>query len=85
MEQQQARPSRDLRDIDTFAKPNSPFTAPALRALRFHAKNGNRNGFAGAFVNVGRKVLVDVEKFYQCIAVLNGSGKKQARRAKRAK
>jgi hypothetical protein len=38
-----------------------------MRYLIFHAET---NGFAGAFVRVGRRVLVDEERFYQCVAAL---------------
>lgn len=35
-----------------------------LRHLRF---NQSAKGFSGAFVKIGRRVLVDEQKFFECI------------------
>ena len=45
------------------------FSVSSLRWLRF---NRETNGFAPAFVNVGRRVLIDEDRFFECIARLNG-------------
>lgn len=36
-----------------------------LRHLRFHEAD---NGFGGAFVKIGRRVLIDERRFFECIA-----------------
>ena len=40
-----------------------------MRHLIFHAAT---NGFARAFVRVGRRVLVDEAAFFECVAAMNG-------------
>ena len=39
-----------------------------LRHLKF---NQDRNGFAGAFVKCGRRVLINEAKFFECVARRN--------------
>lgn len=41
-----------------------------LRHLMFHRQ---KNGFASAFVKVGRRVLVNEQEFFDCIARQGGS------------
>lgn len=40
---------------------------PTPTALRIYRKNRNTNGFDKAFVNVGRRVLVDLKEFWAVI------------------
>ena len=56
---------RNLSSFSAFSKKHSDaFTVPSLRWLRFKE---DTNGFAGAFVNVGRRVLVDEDRFFECV------------------
>ena len=56
--------------IQKFAEKNpDAFTEASLRWLRY---NQDENGFASAFVTVGRKVLIDEERFFGIIARQNG-------------
>lgn len=56
---------RHLSTFSSFAERYSnAFTEPGLRWTRF---NCERNGFAGAFVKVGRRVLIDEDRFFECI------------------
>ena len=65
-------PSKRLATIPETAKVY-PFTAPALRDLKFRAYDrsnkrgeiikGNGTGAAGVWVQIGRKVLVDLDAF----------------------
>lgn len=58
----------NLHTIRQFSGKHPAFSEPALRNLRFHQ---DTNGFAPAFINVGRKVLIDEAKFFECIANQN--------------
>lgn len=65
-------PSKRLATIPEAAE-IYPFTAPALRDLKFRAYDrsnsrgeiikGNGTGAAGVWVQIGRKVLVDLDAF----------------------
>jgi len=71
-------PSRDLFTIAQFAERRPAWSEPALRNLVLNAEDrlnsrGERipgNGLAdvGVIVRVGRRVLIDEEKFFQWIA-----------------
>lgn len=54
--------------IRQFAEKHTAFPQGGLRALRFNSAN---NGFAEAFVTVGRKVLINEERFFEIIAQIN--------------
>ena len=56
--------SPQLFTFTQFAKRHPAFPESSLRWLRF---NDRENGFAAAFVNVGRRVLVDEERFFEVI------------------
>ena len=61
--------NRSYSTIPAFAEKHAAaFTVPGLRWLRFNQKT---NGFAEAFVAVGRRVLIDEERFFECIEKLN--------------
>jgi hypothetical protein len=53
-----------LLSIKQFAARHSAFTEGSLRWLRFEAAT---NGFASAFVTIGRRVLIDEDLFFQCV------------------
>jgi hypothetical protein len=56
---------RDLRTLDKFAAESAgTFTVPSLRWMRFNAEH---NGFADAFLTVGRRVLIHVPRFNTCL------------------
>lgn len=58
----------NLLSIRQFAEKHTAFPQGGLRALRF---NSPQNGFADAFVTVGRKVLIDEERFFKIVALQN--------------
>ena len=63
--------SRNLSTLANFAEKHEAFTEKSLRWLRF---NQTTNGFAPAFVNVGRRVLIDEDCFFECVDRLNDRG-----------
>lgn len=71
MQQHEQQPPRRLFTVEQFAARHPSFlTEPALRAYRFDARHDDRHGFgaAGAFVEIGRKVLIDEERFFAAIS-----------------
>ena len=59
-----------LATIPNFAKKHpDAFTVSSVRWIRF---NQDTNGFASAFVTVGRRVLIDEDRFFEIIARQNG-------------
>jgi hypothetical protein len=65
MNNKQALDFRDLRTIKKFAQEsNGTFSEPGLRWLRFTAAE---NGFADAFVTIGKRVLIHVPRFNRCL------------------
>lgn len=74
---------RNLKTIPQFSTEFPAFTQGGLRWLKFCSEAGHRNakgetitpnGFAPAFVNVGRRVYIDVDKFFAIVAAQNGAG-----------
>ena len=61
----------NLLTIRQFSEKHPAFPQGGLRALRFNAPT---NGFAKAFVNVGRKVLIDEAAFFAVIDEQNQKG-----------
>lgn len=63
---------RNLKTVNQFANETPAFTAPSIRWLIFQEKH---NGLAssGAIVRIGRKVLIDVDKFFDWIDSQNQS------------
>lgn len=61
--------SKSLLTFRQFGEKHPAFSQGSLRNLRFHRQT---NGFKDAFVSVGRRVLIDEEKFFECIARQNG-------------
>jgi hypothetical protein len=67
-----------LRTVAQFAERHPAWTQPGLRNLIFAAEDrvgsrgtrvpGNGLGAAGAIVRVGRRVLIDEQKFFAWIA-----------------
>jgi hypothetical protein len=53
-----------LLTIRQFSEKHPAFPQGGLRAIRF---NSEQNGFAPAFVTVGRKVLIDENKFFAIV------------------
>jgi hypothetical protein len=60
--------TKNLFSIRQFSERNPAFSQSSLRALRF---NQSTNGFAPAFLTVGRKILVDESKFFEIIDTIN--------------
>lgn len=63
----------DYATIKQFALKNKetgtwPYSESALYALRQAAKE---KGFDGCFIKVGRRVLIDVNKFWESIKTMN--------------
>jgi len=58
------KPIKVYLSIREYAKRQNAYTFNGLRNLRAHCKT---NGFARAFIKVGRKVLIDVDEFCECI------------------
>ena len=40
---------------------------PSEGGLRYLIFNSERNGFSGAFLRIGRRVLIDEKKFFECV------------------
>jgi len=57
-----------LLTIRLFSEKHPSFSQAALRNIRFHQ---DTNGFAPAFVCVGRRVLIDEDAFFQVIRQQN--------------
>ena len=58
---------RNLQRVKQFAQSsNSAFTEPSVRWLIFNEKE-NGLADAGAIVRVGRRVFIDVDRFYRWI------------------
>ena len=60
---------KTLSTISLFSKKHPAFTQSSLRGLRFYQYT---NGFSDAFLNQGRKVLIDEDKFFECLDKING-------------
>lgn len=58
-----------LRTFRQFSQRHEAFPESSLRWTRF---NQETNGFARAFVTVGRRVLIDEAEFFRTIDRLNG-------------
>jgi len=86
MEQQQQQAPR-LFTFEQFAQRHGWITQPGLRAQRFDSRNEDRHGFgaAGAFVEIGRKVLIDEERYFAAVAALNAKPEQQRQRSRRGK
>lgn len=77
-----AKQTRQLLTVQQFSDKHPAWTEPALRNLIFHSKSRKTsrgripgNGFAPAIVRLGRKVLIDEDKFFE---VLNSKQKNAA-------
>lgn len=77
-------PARPVFTVRQFAERNPAFTEPALRNLVFkadarHSTRGEipGNGLieAGAIIRIGRKVLIDEERFFAWMDSQNGGAK----------
>ena len=60
---------RVLLTVSQFSQKHPAFSVPSLRWLLFHRKT---NGFDKAVLNVGRRVLIDEERWFQVIDEQNG-------------
>ena len=73
----------DYSTVNQFIKKYPAFTNGGMRHLLFHS-NSNGLDASGAIKRIGRKILIDVEKFFQWIEAQNGdSGSKGAVYGKR--
>lgn len=57
-----------LRTVDQFCQEHPAFTPGGMRWLLFHRQN---NGLESAVVRVGRKVFIDVERFFAWVDTQN--------------
>lgn len=55
---------RSFLTVKQFANKYPAFHESSLRWLLF---NQDRNGFSAAFVKLGRRVLIDEQKFFQVV------------------
>lgn len=76
-----SQPHPVLLTVEQFSERNPAFTQPALRNLIFKADSrqssrgevpGNGLLEAGAILRIGRKVLVDEERFFDWVRQQNG-------------
>ena len=74
----------NLYPVEQFAKKQAAFTAPALRNLIFKGETrqstkgeipGNGLIECGAIVRIGRKVLIDEDRFFEWVRRQNRSTK----------
>lgn len=72
-------PPRRLSTVSAFSKRHEAFTESSLRWMIHAAKPRNGamalnppNGFAEAFVRIGRRVLIDDAKFFEIVAKQSG-------------
>ena len=56
--------ARDLLTFRQFARQYPAFSEASLRWLRFNCQS---NGFATAFVRVGRRILISDGRFFEAI------------------
>lgn len=60
---------RQLRTVDQFCEEHFAFTRGGMRWLLFHRKH---NGLDKAVVRIGRKLLIDLDKFFEWVDAQNG-------------
>ena len=58
----------ELKTISQFSKRHPAFPEGGLRWMRFCSAD---NGYADAFVKVGRRVLIDEDRFFEIIREQN--------------
>jgi hypothetical protein len=61
-----------LHTVQQFCQEHAAFTIGGLRWLLFHRET---NGLASAVVKLGRRVLIDEDKFFEWINEQNSRGK----------
>ena len=67
------QPHKIYMTIDDFAREQtgSPGKGrkgwPTYDAIRNYRRDRKTNGFDSAFINIGRRVLVDVNEFWNCV------------------
>ena len=66
--QQQGKPSGRLIPVTEWNEHHSWPPIGGLRHLIFHAST---NGFQKSFKRVGKRILIDEDVFFECIANLN--------------
>lgn len=67
---------RTLRTVQQFCQEHPAFTLGGMRWLLFHRQN---NGLDRAIVRVGRRVLIDVDKFFEWVDAQNPHGEDRRR------
>jgi hypothetical protein len=63
--------TRSLLTIRQFSDRHPAFSVSSIRALRFYQ---DTNGFSGAFLSLGSRVILDEDLFFQCLDGLNEKG-----------
>ncbi len=56
-------PFKIYASIKEFALLQKVFSLAALKKIRFRCKD---NGFETAFIKVGKRVMIDVDEFWEC-------------------
>lgn len=69
-EQETTRPAKKLFTIREFVQAGYYQNEGGLRALIFRAE---RNGFKKVIKRINRKILLDVDAFYQWVEDINGN------------
>lgn len=55
---------RNLMTVKQFSQIYPAFSEGCLRTLIFHSKT---NGFDPSIIRIGRKVLIDEARFFECV------------------
>jgi hypothetical protein len=63
-----------LRTVDQFCQEHPAFTPGAMRWLLLHRQ---RNGIESAVVRLGRRVFIDVERFFAWVDAQNRRGEQE--------
>ena len=67
---------RRLRTVQQFCQEHVAFTIGGLRWLLFHRET---NGLNKAVVKIGRRVLIDEDKFFEWVMQQNSHGQEETR------
>ena len=65
-----------LRTVQQFCQEHAAFTIGGLRWLLFHRET---NGLNKAVVKIGRRVLIDEDKFFEWVMQQNSPGQEEER------
>jgi hypothetical protein len=66
-ENSEIKPTAEAINSPLVTLPQWPFSWPSLSAMRAYVQRAKELGLSDAFVRVGRRVLVDPQKFFSLI------------------